>query len=267
MKMPGVERVIYTHNPLSEVVCQVRFQKLSELENELPEALRNCFENIGYKNIKQTKQSVLSVSVDSGQGKSEAIVSPLISTLTSSGGDWSVAICSEFLALTSTNYICWEEFLDRLSESLTLFFSIYRDAIGVRLGLRYIDIIERDVVGLDNEPWQNLISSFLLGPMQQPLIGLNESESLADGYAMQANIKMNDARLILNSALLTSNVNNARAFLIDADHYVDLADSAPIITNLNQVTESFIKLHDNASELFRKCITEKLHDALGPKPI
>ena len=69
--------------------------------------------------------------------------------------------------------------------------------------------------------------------------------------------------LLVHSAMLRSSHGIAQsAFLIDSDFF---RESPRYELSNASIPENLEALHSNADALFRRCITEVLHHALGPK--
>ena len=73
--------------------------------------------------------------------------------------------------------------------------------------------------------------------------------------------------LLLRSSLLTSIDGSKKAFLIDAEFFYDKNLEIDLLSNRDTLLSRLKTLHENAGALFRRSITERLHDALRPRPV
>lgn len=270
MKITQSDRVVYENNPLAEVICQVRFQRVSTFDDGLPEELVGFLRGKGFEVF--TEEQVFSIAVALSPATTGSIGQPApvgkVFHASTSDGHWKVSVCAEFLALTCTRYLNWFDFYPRFVECSESVLGLLHDAKTTRVGLRYKDLIEREKVGLDGVPWHELIAPFLLGPLSVGGLSTEETldESSFGNFVSQATLRLDDCSLLLQSALLRTTDGGRTAFLIDADFFVEAANSDGLYDKSEDLVRILTKLHNNAGSLFHRGITEKLHDALGPKP-
>lgn len=267
MKIQEYVRVRYKNNPIAEVVCQARFPTLPAFSESLPEELRGKLAAIGY--TKELKEQTFSISMAVGAGAQNSQKVSNIFHFDSEKLPHRVSVCSEFVALTCTKYSSWDEFRPLFIEAFMAVTGYLGGATPTRLGLRYKDLIEREPLGLDDVPWSELIAPFLLGPLAANSLfddHATSDESLAT-FVSQATIRLDDCLLLLQSSLLRSMDGDRTAFLIDSDFFVEASEGTPLSGDREKMSEELTSLHTNAGSLFRRGITEKLHNALGPTTI
>lgn len=270
MRIESFDRVIYENNPLAEVVCQVQFQRTDAFTDVEVGTLKTSFAEDGYTNFNED----VSVSVSlppppiGGQGTAKVeLPQTRIHHFSTSDGAWRVSVCSEFIALTCLKYPDWSEFSGRLMPIVRRVTEMRQPVVPTRLGLRYKDLIEREPLGLDGVPWHELVAPFLLGPLAPNALaeGQVPPESEVLNVAAQSLLRLDSSMLLLQSALLTSIQSNMRAFLIDADFFLDQGLPSDLLTNPATLRATLDTLHVNAGALFRRGITERLHHALRPR--
>ena len=66
----------------------------------------------------------------------------------SADGGWKVSLAKGFIALSTTRYTRWEEFAKRLDVVLAAFIKIYQPAYFTRVGLRYMNAVNKAALGL-----------------------------------------------------------------------------------------------------------------------
>ena len=273
MKIEPFDRVVYENNPLAEVICQARYSKGEEFSESLKLELRAQLHAAGYPNHSEEAsigftQQVISAP-DTSQGAAQ-IVFPRTTILhsISEDGAWKVSASAEFIALTCLKYTAWSDFLPRMLAIAQICQALLPSAIPTRVGLRYKDVVERESLGLEGVAWHELIQPFLLGPLVPNALAAGQMAAEEDiaGFATNALLRLEHGQAVLQSALLTSVSSLRRAFLIDADFYVegDGVDST-LLADPSALTRELDLLHQNAGALFRRGITERLHHALKPR--
>lgn len=267
MKISPTPRVIYKKNPLAEVVCQIRFERVTTLSG-FSGQFYNALSALGYAN--KSEEISYNVVIDTLQQQvpePRTVASDTIVHLTKENDAWRVSISPEFLAFTCSNYRDWNGFLPEVVQVVELFSqSVNVPLVVTRLGLRYKDVIEREALGLAHVPWHELINPFLLGALALGALSDDESfdEEGVESQLSQSLLKLDDCKLLLQSSLLTSVINATKAFLIDADFFHELAGDEVLLRGGERLEGMLETLHVNAGALFRRGITEKLHGALGP---
>src|SRR5207249_3887147 len=79
----------------------------------------------------------------------------------------------ESLMFRTTAYTRWEEFRGRLERLQATFEQIYRPASYNRLGLRYVDIVQRSRLGLNDVSWSDLLKPYIAGELSAEEFGEN----------------------------------------------------------------------------------------------
>jgi uncharacterized protein (TIGR04255 family) len=271
MKIQSYDRVQYNHNPLAEVICQVRFPYAPSLSDAIPESILSSLAALGY--TERSEEQVFSISIaipPQAQAETPLNRQPTskIFHLATASEAFKVSICADFVALSCNKYLSWEDFRPRFIAA----YKVVRDAINpafpVRIGLRYKDVIEREPLGLDGVAWSELIKPFLLGPLGACALSddKSNSEDSVAAFVTQATLRLDECDLVLQSALLRSAEGDRTAFLIDSDFFADNNDPECYKED-EQLLALLGHLHNHAGSLFRRGITETLHAALGPRPI
>ncbi|MCY4200042.1 MAG: TIGR04255 family protein [Gammaproteobacteria bacterium] len=130
--------------PLARVVAQVRFPPILAIRKidgmvDFQEALRADFPHLQRNDIR-------SVEVEPGR---EPNVSETVIWRLSDGPEptaWRVSLGIDFVALDTYRYVSREDFLDRLRKVLDSVAACFEPAEAQRLGLRYIDRLERSAL-------------------------------------------------------------------------------------------------------------------------
>ena len=269
MKIAHSTRVVYKNNPLAEVICQLRFERLPDFEDQKIRSLCDSFFTLGYTNVSEE----LSFGFQQQFGPDgQVIQAPVaipkirIHHCTSRDGIWRVSFCPEFIAITCQKYAGWDGFFERVLAVVSTFMDHCVDVNGTRLGLRYRDVIEREAIGLEGVPWHELIQPFLLGPVAPDALSDMQVAQEADviSFMSQTQLKIDDSLLLLQSSVMSSIDGQRQAFLIDADFFHENALGINLVSGPVLLADKLKKLHINAGALFRRCIRERLHHALDP---
>ena len=264
MPFPEVERVIYKRNPLLQVICQLRFPAILKIETESPAVFQEHI-RAEYPDFEEIAQSRLENLPNVGglvpsQILSQISMGPKRSyKFKTTDQIWEVSLTRTFLALMTTNYVRWEEFRNRLSSPMKALFSAYSPASITRIGLRYIDVIKRTTIGLSkDEPWHELLSSRIIGPLTDP----NISRSLTAAECLYEITLREDAGSVRIKVQLVEDANDGeQCVMIDSD----FSDSG--VFSADEAVGKLEILHTKASRLIRWCILDKLHNALQPSVV
>ncbi len=264
MKIKPSDRVIYAHNPLAEVLCQVRFDRILQLEANAPDAFQEKFAAEKYPKVAKEQVAAFQMSVKDKESIAVSSPSdlPTIHHFISVDGQRKVSVNADSLTFTCTTYERWEIFKRHFLEALEAFSTIYPHATAIRVGLRYKDLIERERLGLEGVPWHELLAPFVSGVFAAD--DFFETPLTDDGtvvqQASQTLLKLTDCSLLLQSALLRSIDNSGQqAFLIDSDFFEDFSSFK---VDLERISSALDVLHTSADAVFRRCIKDRLHDAL-----
>ena len=254
---PQSERVIYANNTLGEVVCQLRFPTLLRIDASAPadfqDAVRESYPLFAAKtgpelppNLPPEIAKMLAGDLSSAGSAYE---------FTSEDGKWKLSLTKEFLALTTTDYLRWEDFCQHLQVPLSALQDIYNPSFYVRIGLRYRNVIDRGALSIKCD-WKELIEPHILGELATEAIG-----SRIESAARDVLILLDESgKVRLRHGLGVNNETKQDVYVIDADYHT---------TQRSEVGDAIATLgrfNGESGHLFRWCITKRLHDAMGPQP-
>ena len=114
MKFPDSPRTSYGRNPLTEVICQLRFPRILRIENEVPvdfqEAVRGS-----YPLLNTSRVLPLPLLVNPQPNPPPVILDQgLTYEFLNKEQNQKLVLSSDFIALTTTKYTHWEEFRESL---------------------------------------------------------------------------------------------------------------------------------------------------------
>lgn len=256
------ERCLYTRSPLVEVICQLRFPAILSIGASEPAAFQEAIRHDFPQYVaKQEKPAPKVVGVENGVPKVEQPPAVTNYHFISKDGLWKLNLTSSFIALSTLRYTRWEEFAQNLDKALAAFIQIYQPDYFERAGLRYVNAVAKENLGLQDLLWDDLIQSPYLGILGEP--DVNEQD--VNKCALDVDIKLGeDCRLKLHTGpgMLNAGKQGPKLrFILDQDLSVtgNLAS--------DQLPARLEELHQYAGGLFHGAITDTLHDALGPVAI
>lgn len=253
-------RCYYRKNMLGEVICQLRFPQILNIETTVPdqfqEAIRDVFPR--YSCRKETPAPKLVGT--QGNMHFEPQKPNNNYQFVSADGVWRVNLTSTFISLACNRYTCWEDFAKMLDLPLAAFIKIYRPAYFERVGLRYLNFISRQRLQLNDTPFRDLFTAPYLGLLaDEQLAEASASRSTVDGeFAIRGGCR---AKIHAGPGLVKRNGVDDKEihFIFDQDLFM----SGNIAVNLS--AGALETLHSQAYSIFRGAITDTLHEAMDPQ--
>lgn len=256
-------RVHYDKPQLAEVICQLRFPVILSIGANDPvdfqEAVRGVFPRYTARK-EQPRPQITGLGTPNAKLETPK---PIVNhNFISADGRWKLNLTSTFISLSTVNYPGWESFGKQLDMPLAQFIRIYKPAFFERIGLRYVNIISRKALELEDEPWRELISP--------PYLGVLSEEDVDERAARKCSV---DVELNLDSScrvklhagpgMVKANAPNAQQdpevkFILDMDLFME-GQIDPRMAAAGLET-----LHGHSTPLFQGAITDKLHSALEP---
>lgn len=262
MPFPDAPRVVYKKNPLHEVICQLRFPAILKIDTEVPtqfqERIRYNFPEFSEKGpaLPIFKNAQIDIPADIFQ--SLTLTGNKNYEFSSEDKVWTINLTRTFIALSTKKYKRREEFKEHLSVPLKALIDIYKPAAFSRVGLRYIDIIRRSELKLEDVPW-----SELLRPQVLWLLSSSDVNTNIRSFQAQCEIELEDkisiARVI--TALVDGQESNEKCFMIDTDFYTNKKTA---ITDVDSKLDFF---HIQGARLIQWLITKRLHKAMEPEEL
>lgn len=263
MLFPESERVLYEKNPLVEVICQLRFPTILRIrEGQLAD-----FQDIIRKDYPAYSEQEPSFAVPPQVPKElvtiveQMNIPPGLVTRRFSTKDSKrfISLRDEFMALAETKYERWESFREEIVKAENALKGVYEPAFYSRVGLRYRDIISRRNLALTNVGWQDLLRTHITAEL-----GDEEVSDAILRIQTRVIIKISDipnGQIVLNHGLIIPNGSDEECYFIDADFSVEGKEG------VGEPFEILDKFNRMAGRLFRWAITERLHNAMGPRTI
>ena len=266
MPFPEVKRVIYKKNPLDRVICQLRFPSILKIDAEIPaefqERVRSDFPNYSEKTelitaglrigpsprIKEQIPPELSPSFQSPAPKNYEF--------SSEDGRWEINLTRAFIALTTRKYEGWEDFKEKLEIPLEALISVYSPEYFSRIGLRYVDVIKRSTLGVDDVGWTELLQPHVLG-----VLTASEMKEHVRSLESTCEMTLSDGESVVRmvTRLVEDEDKSEICYVIDSDF------SNTEKTSIDGSIGKLDYFNKCASRLFQWCITERLHESMEPQ--
>ena len=253
-------RCNYRKNMLGEVICQLRFPQILNIETNIPdqfqEAIREVFPR--YSCRKETPAPKLvgtqgNMHLEPQQPNNNY-------QFVSADGTWRVNLTSTFISLACNRYTCWEDFARMLDLPLAAFIKIYRPAYFERVGLRYLNFISRERLELKDTPFRELFNAPYLGLLGDDEVAeLSTTRNTVDAeFAIRGGCR---AKIHAGPGLVKRNGKDDKEihFIFDQDLFM------PGNVAVNLSTGALETLHGQAYSIFRGAITDTLHEAMDPQ--
>ena len=239
-----------------EVICQLRFPTILTINNVEPadfqERIREDFPQYA------RKQDVLPPKVVNGKPEPQPPVTNY--HFLSQDGRWKLNLTKDFIALSTLSYPGWEEFARMLDQPLAALIQLYKPAQFQRVGLRYLNLISRTALGLEDTPWRQLIAPAYLGVLAEA--DINEDKILSCGYDVQMKLDSSCAAKI-HAGTGRLKVNNPNVpqdteikFILDMD--LSMGGSTPC----GLAAAALETLHGHSARVFEGAVTDTLRDAM-----
>jgi uncharacterized protein (TIGR04255 family) len=258
---PEVPRILYDKNPLELVICQFRFPPILKIEAEIPsgfqEAVRSQFPLFNDARPAAGLGAGLPTEISNLLGAMLPTPTPRTYEFTSSDSMWQITLTRESLALTCRQYKRWEEFRKMLQVPFSSLLENYAPSFFTRIGLRYRDVICRSELNLANVPWSELLRAELAGEFHSPIAG-NITHS---AHQLIVSLSGGKAQVLIQHGTLPRQRDKEVCYYIDNDFSTEQR------RNTNDTMETLDYFSKQSWRLFRWCIGDKLHDAMGPRII
>lgn len=266
MPFPEVERVIYRLNPLKSVICQLRFPPILIIDAEIPakfqERVRDdfpLFEQAGDSTTLSLPDDIARL-VPTELKESLTIHGNKRYQFISSDKSRSISLTKDFLALEVKQYERWEDFRSHLVLAVTSLIEVYRPAHFTRVGLRYQNVISRANLGLEGTSWHELLDRFIIGPLAEKTM-LSRVVENHGAFTLRLTDEGEFVRIQYGLGTENTDFTAQEGFLLDNDFYTDTVIPAEV----NNVASRIDRYNTLNRRLFWLCISERLHQAMGPE--
>ncbi len=265
---PPADRVVYERAPLLSVVAQLRFPRVLRIESGPPADFQDRIRDT-FPLVEQGPQPMQAPIIGQPIQVMPQIPLELMQLLNAQAAQASyrfltedrkttLTLSPEAISLSTTSYSHWGEFKTMFGVPIDALNEIYKPSFFTRVGLRYVNVIDREVLQLRDKPWSKLLRPEILGELALP-----QFEAVLETTRRQLRLKTSDMNIFLqHGTALTQNVPHTpkQTYGFDCDF-----SSAIAKTVISDAQSRLDELNNRAFRAFRWAITDDLHRALGPK--
>lgn len=260
MIFPKAERIQFERNPIIEVIFQMRFPTILNINTE--DQILAKFQNKIRANF-----PIYNVQLEQApQIMTNQIMPPLIQLsknknhyFISADEKWKINLASTFISFSTSSYTIWEAFKEKFDDVLKSFIDIYAPAFFERIGLRYIDAFSRLNLDLESQKWSELINPEILGFLSAS--DVNEDDVLMSTIDSEMRLDDKVSHFRLHAGIGKVNNTPENQYIIDSDFF------CPSRIHVNDAVKKADYLHEYSTRLIRGVVKPKLSDALEPKKL
>jgi uncharacterized protein (TIGR04255 family) len=256
MTFPASPRIEFEHNPLAEVICQLNYPEILAVGQHPPVDFQDrireqypLYERQGLGLQPPGLQEFL---------KQLPLVLPEAGTahhFQTADRTRTIALTNTYISISEKRYVRWSEFRDEIERAKAAFEDVYRPSFYQRLALRYQDLIDRHALGLEGQPWSELIDPALAGVLAVPQV--HSAVQQIGGNALLDNTAVPGGKIRLQYGLATAAETQRQVFVVDADIYTEEQHQR------GDIYGALDAFNVEAGNLFRWAIRPALRDALG----
>lgn len=262
MPFPDSPRAIYKNNSLDQVICQLQFPPILKIDTQAPFQFQDLIRK-EYPLYGEGKEKFIEIPIEVFSQIPQDLIGniPLPATnrmnysFSSADENWRINLTNNFLALSTKKYVRWEDFRSHLELPLKALIDLYKPAFFSRVGLRYINVINKSTLKLSDRNWPDLIQPYILGVLSTNTL---EQNALKNSTTTDE-IQIEDFNLVrVIHGLATSKSTNELVYIIDCDFFSEKR------TELQDAYAKLDYFNYWGRRLFRWCITDELHNAMQP---
>ena len=265
MEFPQTDRVEYEHNPLTGVVCQLRFAPILAIEGALPADFQQLIMD-DYPGFEESRAVNMQLSPDTPievrqflQGAyNEA---PKRFEFSDESRESSISLSRDFVALATTHYQRWPDFRSRLERVVDALRRVY---VGpetfTRVGLRYQNVLYRSRLGAATR-WRDLLRPHLAGELYLAELA-DDADVVEARHRLRLKLDHHNLMVHIRHGIQSEErvaelQQDEVGYSIDADFFTEER------TNADEVFDVLDVANREAGNLFRWCVSDELHVALS----
>jgi uncharacterized protein (TIGR04255 family) len=260
MSFPESPRVTYRNNPLETVVCQLRFPPLLRIETELPARFQETI-RAEYPIFRELSP------VDPSAGLPQEMLNIVRSMLPVSAGRtyefrsedgfWKVTLAKDAIALECVrgHYTAWEQYTEKLAGPLVALRREYAPSFFTRIGLRYVNIIRRSRLNLQNVQWAELLKPQIAAELASPMA----PDVVESTHRVLMKLNEHGDQVRIRHSFVVAEDPKEVCYMIDNDFFSEQR------TEGDNARAKLEELHRESGNCFRWCIAEPLDRAMGPQ--
>lgn len=166
MLLSNRPQTVYRKAPVHEVICQLRFPAILSINNTEPSDFQEAIRAQFPQYVRRQESAAPVISGLGGPSPRVEQKPPVTNyNFVTEDNLWKLNLTQNFIALSTLHYSGWREFARVLDRPLAEFIRLYKPAYFERVGLRYINLVSRQKLGLTGSRWADLIVPAYVGPM------------------------------------------------------------------------------------------------------
>ena len=257
MKTSDNRPFLYEKNQLIETICQLRFPTILSIDTKEPADFQDTIRS------EFPRYACQMDPVKGPDGKQQQVRNHSFIT---EDGMYKLSLTKDFIALSTMRYPGWEGFARMLDEPLGQFIRVYQPAFFERIGLRFLNGISRQALGLSERRWNDLLQPQYLSILDDDEVNEPDvakcSVDIERRLDAKCGVKMHAGPGSIRRTIRGQTVQEQETrFILDLDVY------ATGKTQLGAAAETLEQLHIHADRIFSDAITDVLHDAMEPVEI
>lgn len=267
MPFPPSEREVYETNPLNQVICQIRFPAILKIGTDIPSAFQEDV-RATYPVYEENSAFPLELPQPIQESISGLLASmpmgvPIPATVRehhffTEDRSRSISLTTEFIAVSDASYMGWETFRPAVELAEATLRKVYEPAYYSRIGLRYVDMLDRQIWGIEDTPWSHLLNPSFIG-----MLGVKEVAKHMQSLSTEALIgvpNVSGGFVRIKHGLATSQSDDKQVYVIDSDFFTEQRrDYATALNDLDI-------FHELGGYLFRWAAQPALRDELRGHP-
>jgi uncharacterized protein (TIGR04255 family) len=264
MPFPSSPRVVFGQNPISEVICQLRFPTVLDIAASPPAEFQNRIRE-KYPLFEAGQVAELPKEIPKDVLLLLQRASPLLSSpenvtkkFSTESGSRFISLSSDFVAISESAYTEWQQLRTEINEAKTALEVVYKPSFYSRVGLRYVNTLDLNRLGLAGRDWRTLLNPLFIGPLENATVSPHVSAFNAQTSLDLASL-IPGAKATIRSILRSD--PDGHKFVLDSDFFVAEKTGA---NDVIQILDRFNELDGN---LFRWLIPRDgdLWRALQPR--
>lgn len=256
---PASPRVIYAQTPLREVICQLRFPPILRVEAQTPADFQDRVRD-RFPLLERSQAAKANILAQLPSDLLNALGAPINNTsyIFRADDGSHLTLTPDSLALTVTAYTCWEDFRSTLAPALDALIEIYRPAHFTRIGLRYLNVILRDALGLTGSSWGDILIPEIVGELALPQWEAGAEDARR---VIRSKIANTPDTVLLQHGIAQVEGVAETGYMLDFDFYSDNR------TEVKDAHGTVDRLNGYTGPAFRWCIKPVVHTAMGPREL
>lgn len=254
-------RYAYNKAQLVEVICQLRYPTILSIETKEPADFQDMIRDVFPRYTCQIEQ------LPPVNGAAQTVKNH---NFLSEDNTYKISMTKDFIAFSTMRYTNWEDFAHRLDEPLGKFIQLYRPVCFDRVGLRYVNAISREALGLAERRWNDLFQPPYLSVLDEDevdeqsvtkcSIDVERKLDAQTGLKLHAGPGLVQRNIRVGNKIQQVQEKDVR-FIFDQDLFSTGKVKIPV------VAETLEHLHEHADSTFSDAITTVLHDAMEPETL